>query len=305
MPSTRSLLSSFLAERALSVSAHTVAGDQSYLLKFFAFLEGLNVDEVAAIAPEHLQRYLDHLQSTPGKRGQQLSWTYLHRCLALPRMFLLWALQAGHTMFDVSSFALPYRPHSIQTVPTVAQVRQLLEAPDLNTPAGLRDRLLFEFFYVLGLRRREAWGLELSSLDLGRRTVLVDGKGYRERLLPLSPQLFALVERYLKEGRPYLRPHPDETGLWVTEQTGRRLGFGSLRERVLLYSKALGLKLHPHLLRHACATHLLEAGAEIEHIQQLLGHSQASSTERYAQVQKAELLTEHQRHHPRAHLKKS
>jgi integrase/recombinase XerC len=109
-----------------------------------------------------------------------------------------------------------------------------------------------------------------------------------------------LLTRYLWNARLKLRPHPDEPALWIAQQTGRRLGYSYLHHLVVDLCTRRGLKIHPHLLRHACATHLLEAGAELEAIQQLLGHKQASSTGIYAQVRPPELAAEFARCHPRA-----
>lgn len=292
----------FLAERALQVAANTVQGDEFYLKRFFEFAKGLGVDEVQAVRPEHLASFYFELKSSVNRRGKPFSAGFLKRSIIVPKLFLAWAQQAGFVLLDFGAFPTEKVPRKLVTVPSVEQVELLLEAPDLTTPEGLRDRLLFECFYTLGLRRRECHDLNVEHLDLGAGTVLVAGKGSRERLLPLSPRLVELILRYLRDARPQLRPHADEPALWIAAQTGRRLGYESLKLRVKAFCDELGLDITPHRLRHACATHLLENGADLLHIQTLLGHLRTSSTEIYTKVRPLELHAEHHRCHPRASL---
>ena len=301
MSSPRALLESFLAERALYVSASTACGDLFYLQRFLEFLEERKVKRVGAVSLEMLEAYRHRLNTVPGKRGEQLSEAYKHRALHVPRLFMMWALREGHTLVDFERFPLPHRTLPEIVVPTVAQVEMLLNAPDPNSPPGRRDRLVLESFYTLGLRRRESHRLNIEDLNLSQQTVKVMGKWSRERVLPLSSRLCRLLSEYLKEARPYLRPFPEERALWVSPQNGTRLGYTYIRDIVWRNSEKLGLgKIYPHLLRHACATHMLEAGAKLEHIQAFLGHSVPSSTERYTQVTDSELQKVHRHFHPRA-----
>ncbi len=301
MPSTRSLIEPFLVERRLTVAALTVSKDGHYSQDFVSFLESRGVDEVAAVTEEHLAEYALELRGRLSQRFKRpLSDSTIARALSLARTFLVWARAQGHVLLDFSSFPVTRPLRKLKTIPTIAQVNSLIEAPGTDTPEGLRDALIIEFFYTLGVRSRECIRLDVGHVDLGAGTVRVMGKGSRERLLPMSPRLAALVTRYLRDGRPNLRPHHDEPALWISSQTGRRLQYSTIKQRLARFGDLQGLKMHPHLLRHACATHLLEAGAEPEHIQQLLGHKRADSTERYAQVRPDELQAEHQRSHPRA-----
>lgn len=300
MSSTRDLLEPFVKHRRLTVSPSTARGDSAYIRQFVDFLESRGVDAAAAILEEHLAEYALDLRGRLSKYHKRpLSDSYISRSLSLARIFLVWARAQGHVLLDFSSFSVSRPLQKLYTIPSVAQVDRLLDAPDLATPEGLRDALIIEFFYTLGVRSRECIRLDVSHVDLGARTVRVASKG-RERLLPMTPRLTELVARYLRDGRPNLRPHHDEPALWIAAQTGRRLQYTTIKQRLARYGDLQGLKVHPHLLRHSCATHLLEGGAEPEHIQQLLGHKRASSTERYAQVRRDELAAEHERSHPRA-----
>ena len=302
MSSPRALLEPYLAERALYVSESTVSGDLFHLKRFFAFLDERGVEHVGAISLEVLEAYRYRLDTVPGKRGTLASGAFKHKALHVPRLFLLWAFREGHTLVDFDSFPLPHRTLPEIVVPTVVQAQKLLEAPSLNSPSGRRDRLVLESFYTLGLRRRESHRLNIDDLDLSRQTVRVMGKRSRERLLPLSSRLCKLFGDYIKQDRPCLRPFPSERALWVSPQNGTRLGHTYLRCIVWRNSEKLGLgRVYPHLLRHACASHMLEAGARLEQIQAFLGHAVPSSTDRYAQVTDSELQEHFKRYHPRAH----
>jgi integrase/recombinase XerD len=258
------------------------------------------VAEVQAVREEHLARYHEALKTSVNRFGKPVSANYIYRAMMVPKIFLIWAREAGFVLLDFSGFRLQRPTRKAVDVPGVDQVARLLEAPDVGRPEGLRDRLILEFFYTLGVRRRECHGLSIEDLDLKAGTVLVAGKGYRERLLPLSPRLVALLTRYLWNARLKLRPHADETALWISPQTGRRLGYSYLHHLVVDLCAQLGLEMRPHLLRHACATHLLEAGADIDVIQTLLGHKRPASTGIYARVKPLELATEFFKCHPRA-----
>ena len=300
MSSPRSLVDDYLAERSLYVASSTVANDITHLERFFEFLDKWGVDHVGLISFETLDAYRHSLETLPGKRGKIVSDAFKHAALKVPRFFLNWASCRGLTLVDFSLYPLPHRTANEIFVPTIEQVKMLLEAPNPNCPSGRRDRLVMESFYTLGLRRRESHRLSIGDLNFHQQTVRVLGKRQRERLLPLSSRLCGLINHYLKEMRPRLRPFPDEQALWVSPQNGTRLGFTYLRDIVRRNSSRLGLQIYPHLLRHACATHMLEAGAGLKHIQAFLGHDSPSSTERYAKVTGPELRKEFDRCHPRA-----
>lgn len=295
------LVATFLEERSQRVAQSTVCGDSWYLQRFFAFcVDQLELTQLGQLRHEHLGQYYRWLQTQPGKTRERLSDTFMHRALHVPRLFLMWCGKHGHVLLDFSSFSLPSQARRLPKVPVVEQVRRLLEAPDLATAEGLRDRLILEFFYVLGLRRRECHRLDLGDIDQTGRAVWVLGKGQRARVLPISSGLWSLLEGYLRQGRAGLRPHPEEQALWIAPTSGRRLGYGTMGERLTRYAEMVGLSLHPHQLRHACATHLLESGANLRHIQVLLGHARLSSTQHYTRIRPLEVHQEFLRCHPRA-----
>jgi integrase/recombinase XerD len=272
-----------------------------HLERFFDYLEQRGVTHVGQLTFEHLNSYRAQLETATGRWGKPFSENHIFAALHKPRIFLRWAYQAEHTLVDFTDYPLPYRPtpNEVQ-IPTVDQVRRVLEAPDPESPSGRRDRLILESFYTLGLRRRESHRLDVSDVSLSKQTIRVVGKRQRERLLPLSDRLCKLLDRYFREVRPALRPYPEEPALWVSHQNGTRLSFTWLRAMVRRHSQKVGLEFYPHLLRHACATHMMEAGADIKQIQAFLGHLLPSSTQRYTHVTCQELKSVHQATHPRA-----
>ena len=289
----------FLAQLEASLAATTVADYRFYLVRFLDFCRELGVGQLHQLREEHLVAYHRHLLHRIGRRGP-VSSTFRHKSLQRARAFLAWAREGGH-LLQSWELALPRQTTRPPRVLSVTLVRSLLELPDQATPLGLRDRLLLELFYVLGLRRRECARLDLDHVTLGRREVLVHGKAGDLRLLPLSFGLLTTLADYLERGRPELGPALGERALLLSVR-GRRLGSGSLYSIVRGYGRRLGVSLHPHQLRHACAVHLLEAGADIRFIQELLGHRCATTTGRYARVQTLELHREFRRCHPRAHF---
>lgn len=300
MSSPRELLEAFNNERSSYWAASTVRGDLFYSERFLKFLEGQGVDHVGAITFETLDAYRYGLDTILGCRGKPLSPRYKQKAVAIPRQFLLWAYRCGHTLVDFDSYVLPRASSPTIQAPTVAQMSKLLAAPDVSTPLGLRDLLILECFYTLGLRRHECYRLDLEDLSLRQQTLRVLGKPLRERLMPLSVRLCRLMEEYLQNARPRLRAYPDEQALWIAPSTGRRLGDVSIRHMVARASVRVGLPmLYPHLLRHACGTHMFEAGADIAQIQAFLGHSRISSTERYVSVSPDEIASLLKRCHPR------
>ncbi len=194
----------------------------------------------------------------------------------------------------------PRLGRSLPTTLSEAEVESLLDAPDLATPLGLRDRTMLEVLYATGLRVSELVGLSLAQVNLRQGAVRVVGKGEKERLIPLGEPAIEWIERFLAEARPLVIGTRSSKALFPTARAEpmSRQAFWQLIRR---YASKAGIRGHisPHTLRHAFATHLLNHGVDLRVVQMLLGHRDISTTQIYTHVARERLKNMHARHHPR------
>ena len=220
------------------------------------------------------------------RRRGKLAPSTIARKLTAVRSLLRFALGPDHV--PDTSFGMRRR-HRLPDAPKQAEVEAIVDGLDRDGPLGLRDRAMVELVYSAGLRSAEAVGLDLGDVDFEQETVHVRrGKGAKDRVVPLGEEAAALVRRYLEESRPQLA-RGAENALFLSVR-GRRLDTSTLRRLVP----------HPHRLRHAFATHLLEGGADLRTIQELLGHSSLSTTQMYSHVDAKRLRRVYDRAHPRS-----
>jgi site-specific recombinase XerD len=198
----------------------------------------------------------------------------------------------------------PKRPQRLPRVLKAGEVAALLDSIPAVSPLEQRDRALFELAYACGLRAEELVTLDLEAVDFDAETVRVEGKGGKTRLVPLGEHARQALERYLARARPLLQADGDPA-LFVSK-SGRRLSTSDVRRRLAGWARravgrspALG-HAHPHALRHSFATHLLDGGADLRAIQELLGHATISTTQVYTRVESARLRSTYSRAHPRA-----
>jgi site-specific recombinase XerD len=180
------------------------------------------------------------------------------------------------------------------------EVKRLLEAPPEDTPVGIRDRAIMEVLYACGVRLAEIHGMNVPDINFPQREVLVRGKGSKERWVLFGRPTDLALRRYLEEARPILAAKP-EAALFLNRY-GQRLSRRSIEKLVRGYAARAGTRdgVHPHTLRHSFATHMLEGGADLRVIQELLGHSSPTTTQIYTHVTKQEALTAYLNHHPRS-----
>jgi len=227
----------------------------------------------------------DYVAELGRARPRKLAPATIARKIAAIRSFLRFTL--GPTKVPDASLA-PRRPKRLPDTPKTVEVEAALEALVGDGPLPLRNRALVELVYSAGLRSAEAVGLDLADVDFDREQLHVRGKGGKERIVPLGEQAGHLVAQYLHEARPQLATGADNA-LFLSAR-GRRLDTSTLR-RVFA---------HPHSLRHAFATHLLEGGADLRTIQDLLGHSSLSTTQLYSHVDGRRLRRVYDKAHPRS-----
>jgi integrase/recombinase XerD len=229
---------------------------------------------------EELERYLAELRASGLSNA-----TIARRAAATRSFFRHLALLGTRADNPAAELDLPRRTRRLPRTLSVGEVTRLIDASAGTTPRSLRDRALVELLYGAGLRVSEAVGLERSGVDLDERLVRCLGKGDKERLVPLGREAAQALRRYLAHGRPYLdRRHRPE--LFLNAQGGPLTRAGAFLILRRLAAKA-GLepdRVHPHLLRHSFATHLLEGGADLRSVQEMLGHADLATTELYTHV---------------------
>jgi integrase/recombinase XerD len=279
------------------LSKNTLGSYRSDLALFAHWLEEeksslVGADETA------INGYLAHLHARPGgiKSASQ------RRLMATLRRCYRWLLDQGRLQAD------PLRnidkPSPIQRFPKTLsekQVEDLLGAPDVNTPLGLRDRAMFELLYATGLRVSELVGVRLFEVSLNDNVVRVMGKGSKERLVPLGEIAADWLQRYIAGGRSeLLKQHVSDAVFVTTRGRGMtRQMFWTLVKKYALRAGIPQQRISPHVLRHAFATHLLNHGADLRVVQLLLGHADISTTQVYTHVARERLKQLHQQHHPR------
>jgi integrase/recombinase XerC/integrase/recombinase XerD len=198
----------------------------------------------------------------------------------------------------------PKRAQPLPHVLRAAEVAALLDRIPATGPLELRDRALFELAYASGLRAEELVSLAVHSLDFDAESVRVEGKGGKTRLVPVGEPALRAIERYLARGRPALSTGA-ETTLFLSK-SGRRLSTSDVRRRLRAWARQAAARVpalaaaHPHALRHSFATHLLDGGADLRSIQELLGHATISTTQVYTRVESGRLRSAYARAHPRA-----
>ena len=252
-------------------------------------------------------RYLGMLSAPRRSRLTALRPTTLRRRAASLRGFYRFCYAEGLIATDVAArFDLPRRPRLLPEVLTVEEVDALLSARTDETPFGLRDRALLELLYSSGLRISEALGLDREHLSLEEGLVRVVGKGDRERQLPVGEVALGWLRRYVEEARPAWlaaarEPGPRGGPLFLSER-GNRLDRRRAWEMLISTARLAGLKqgISPHTLRHSFATHLLEGGADLRIVQELLGHASISTTQLYTHLTGERIKDVYARAHPRA-----
>jgi integrase/recombinase XerD len=269
-------LESFLALLAARRAPRTV---DAYRRDLAALREWL-ARPISTATLEDLETYTAEL------RAAGLSPATLARRTAAARTFFRHLQLIGARDDNpAAEVALPHRTRKLPQTLSAGEAERLIEAASGTTPRALRDRALVELLYGAGLRVSEAIGLERSGVDLDERAVRVLGKGGKERVVPVGRQAVEALRRYLARGRPYLdRRHRPE--LFLNAKGGALTRSGAFLILRLLAEKA-GLepgRVHPHLLRHSFATHLIEGGADLRSVQEMLGHADLSTTELYTHV---------------------
>ena len=277
-------------------SEHTIRGYERDIKDFFEFLRGKGISDISEVDGVLVREYQFYLK----KRG--LKTSSICRKLSSLRKFFKFLLKSHYIKRDVSIYLKsPKREKKLPLVPTEEEINQLIDSLPEENFLDLRNRLIFELAYGCGLRVSELKGLELSDINLSAQYIRVRGKGKKERIVPFGKKAKEALEKYLEERNEFLmRREKFHTKVLVNKKGD------PLTERGIFYLiKRIAQNynffyLYPHALRHAFATHLLNAGADLRNIQALLGHSNLVTTEIYTKVNYQHLLLTYLKAHPRA-----
>lgn len=287
-------------------AAATVRNREVYLSLFLRWCEERELRAAQEITKPILERYQRHLFFYRQDNGKSLTYRSQHGRLVAVRGFFRWLTKQNVLLYNpASEIELPRLetrlPHQVLSI---EEVETLLSVPELSTTLGLRDRAILETFYSTGIRRGELLKLALYDVDAGRKTVVVrQGKGNRDRVVPIGERALSWIGAYVRDARSELLCDANETTLFVTH-IGEPFAPSRLTELVRDYVKGSGInkKGSCHLLRHTMATLMLEGGAELRFIQEILGHADPKTTQIYTQVSIRKLLQIHAATHPGAFL---
>jgi len=299
-----------VAER--NASRHTVSNYRREILQFMAFAQAHGIAGWSEVTPILLRQWLAALHAHGYAKAS------VARRVSELRAFYTFMRQ--NDLLDVNplqAILAPKLPHRLPRPLTREEVLALLDAPSPETPQGLRDRAMLELLYGGGLRVSELLALDVTDVSLAEAQLRVSGKGAKERIALIGEPAVAALSRYLNEARPGLLAAAEQSGGrtragggWYSKRPtalflnrfGQRLSVSMFTRSFSAYARMAGIEhtVTPHMLRHSFATHLLDGGADLRSVQELMGHESASTTQIYTQVSQRQLRDTVLRSHPRA-----
>jgi integrase/recombinase XerD len=294
------LLRSYVEDlRVRRYSVSSIEKAHFELPRLIHHLEENGVRAARNVTEEHLAAYARHLERHRTRRGTPLAPASRASALGTMRRFFAFLASRGHLLHDpAQAIPLPRRTRLPRGILTESQARRLVAAPFPGSRIGKRDRAILETLYGTGIRLGEAVRADVSDLDLREGVLLVrSGKGKKDRVVPVEGRAAVALGIYLTDARPELLKHMD-AALFLSRHGGR-LSMVGLHAMVKRHGQAIGVHVSPHVLRHTCATHLLRGGADIRHVQELLGHRSLATTALYTRVAIEDLRQVLARAHPR------
>ena len=298
----------------MSLRSYSVWTKDKYLRLVRAFLDWLlkekGIERIQEVTKETLREYENRIYSEKRiKDNLPQSLGTKSGKIGAVKSFFKFLAKRRHILYNPSSDLDCPRPRreSLKETLKEKEIQRILECPKAKTPIQIRDRAILELFYSTGIRNSELRNIRIEDFDVQNQELKIrHAKGYfgeRQRLLPVGRLAAAWTEEYLKTARPLLLQQKDTPFLFIS-RFGRKLGGDTTWEVVKKYARLAGIKkkVWPHLLRHSFATHLLRHGADIRHVQELLGHQSLDSTQVYTKVEISDLKRVHQKTHPRERL---
>ena len=293
-------LDHLLVERGLS--GHTIAAYRRDLGRYAEFLRGRGVTDARRVGDRDVAAHVAAVSASTHGDGKPYRATSVVRALSSVRAFHRFLLREGETRKDPTAGVVrPKLPRRLPRPLSVEDVARLLAQPDPSAPAGLRDRAVLETLYGAGLRISELVGLDVDDIELEEGSLRVFGKGSKERDVPLGRYARDAVAAYLTRARPQISKPRSRAALFLNLRGGRltRQGCAGILAKHASAAR-IGRDVSPHTLRHSFATHLLEGGADVRVVQELLGHASVATTQVYTLVTREHLREVYFTSHPRA-----
>ncbi len=291
------LLSPFLdylsVERGLS--HNTLISYRRDLARYIAFVKRSHIKTLSSVSRANIMDFLLK------ERARGLAPNSAARALVAVRMWHRFLVQEGLLKEDVTqSLESPKLGKHLPDALSVMETSRLIQVPDIKKPQGQRDKAMLELMYATGLRASEAAALKVGHLNLTEGTLRIFGKGEKERIVPVGRQAVDCIKKYLAGARSKWTKSTSEETLFVTRR-GKRMSRQTIWMILKKHAKEAGIQkeIYPHILRHSFATHLLEGGADLRVVQELLGHSDIATTQIYTHVDKSRLKSIHRKFHPR------
>jgi tyrosine recombinase XerC len=280
-----------------NASAYTVRNYTNDLLEFFDFARGKGIKSLKKIDRHTLRSYLSRLMEKGFAKSS------IARKLSAIRSFYRYLMR--EEMVSASPVATTTSPKLDRRLPsflTIEEAKRLVESPDLSQPQGQRDRALLELLYAAGLRISELVNMNMEQVNLDTNEIRVWGKGSKERVVLIGSPAARALSAYLSQGRPQLLGGKRNNALFVNRYGGR-LPARRVQKILEKYARIIDKRVHPHMLRHTFATHLLDGGADLRVVQELLGHAKLSSTQIYTHVTRSQARKIYLSAHPMAKKK--
>ena len=279
-----------------NLSENTTSSYKNDLSSFFKFISEYKINDPSEIKSEHIRKFFNSLNDIG------LASTSAARYFSSLKGFFSFLFKNNYiTSNPMEKLAAPKLSKNLPSVLTIEEIDKILSKPDTNDKFGLRDKSLLEIFYACGLRVSELINLKLSSLYFNEEIIRVIGKGSKERLVPIGQSAIKWTETYIKFSRPLLlKGMRSENYLYINSR-GSKLSRMGIWKIVDKYTKEADIKkeVHPHTFRHSFATHLLEGGADLRAVQEMLGHADISTTQIYTHIDREYIKQEHKQYHPR------
>jgi integrase/recombinase XerC len=280
------------AER--NVSAYTVRNYTNDLMEFFAFVKDKGITTLKDVNKQTLRAYLSQLME------QKYAKSSIARKLSAIRSFYRYLMR--EELVSASPAATTVSPKLDKRLPaflTVEEAKRLVESPDISQPQGQRDRALLELLYASGMRVSELVNINMEQINLATNEIRVWGKGSKERVVLIGEPAAQALQNYISEGRRQMLAGKKNNALFVNRY-GERILARRVQKILMKYARNINKKVHPHILRHTFATHLLDGGADLKVVQELLGHADLSSTQIYTHVTQSRARKIYLSSHPMA-----